>query len=123
MAGLSDASRSTVLDAKAGTFRTNFGFMEVGGAPATVRVTLKFTFPAGDKVQGAGATYRDYPLNANGFMMLNSMASEIIGAARLQYGDLQNVTAAFQVIDGTGSVIVFTSTLDNASGDAVLRTE
>jgi hypothetical protein len=121
--GLSDAGRNTVLEAKPGTFRTNFALMETAGVPATVRVTFRFTFPAGDKVQGIGAAFRDYPLNGNGFIMLNSIASQILGAARLQYGDLQNVSADFQVIDGDGAVLLFTSTVDNASGDSILRTQ
>jgi len=89
----------------------------------TVRVTFHFTFPAGDKVQGTGAASRDYPLNANQFMLLNSIASEILGPARLQFGDLQNVSADFQVLSGDGAVMLFTSSVDNATGDSILRTQ
>lgn len=123
IAGFGDAERTTVLNGTAGTFRTNFALMETAGKPVTVRVTFHFTFPAGDKVQGAGGASRDYPMNGNQFMLLNSIAGEILGSARLQYGDLQNVTAEFQVLSGEGGVIVFTSSVDNASGDATLRTE
>lgn len=123
IAGLSDAAPTTVLDAKAGTFRTNFALMETTGNTATVRVTFRFTFPAGDKVQGSGAASRDYVVGPNVFLFLDSIASEILGGPRLQYGDLQNVAADFQVIDGDGAVILFTSTVDNASGDSILRTQ
>jgi hypothetical protein len=123
IAGLDDADRSTVVDAKAGTFRTNFAVMETSGLPVTVRVTFRFTFPAGDKVQGTGIAYRDYPLNGNQFMLLNSIAGEVLGSARLRYGDLQNVEADFTVLDGDGAVMLFTSSVDNASGDSILRIE
>ena len=118
-----DAARTTVVAGRPGTFRTNFGLMETSGKPVTVRVTLRFNFPAGAKAQGIGAASRDYPLNGNQFLMLNSIAGEILGVARLQYGDLTNVEADFQVISGVGSVLLFTSSVDNATGDSILRTE
>jgi hypothetical protein len=123
IAGLADAARTTVVAAKPATYRTNFGLMEVTGQPVTVRVTFRFTFPAGAKAQGIGGATRDYALNGNQFLLLNSIAGEILGVARLQYGDLSNVEADFQVIDGTGAVMLFTSSVDNATGDSILRTE
>lgn len=123
IAGLADAARTTVVAQRPGTYRTNFGLMETAGQPVTVRVTFRFTFPAGEKAQGIGAASRDYALNANGFLLLNSIAGEILGTARLQYGDLTNVEADFQVVDGAGGVMLFTSSVDNATGDSILRTE
>ncbi len=123
IAGLSDASRTTVVASKPGTFRTNFGLMETTGATVTVRVTFRFNFPAGAKAQGIGGASRDYSMNEYQFLLLNSIAGEILGAARLQYGDLTNVEADFQVISGNGAVVLFTSSVDNATGDATLRTE
>ena len=123
IAGLNDANRTTVLANRAGTFRTNFALMETTGNSATVRVTFRFTFPAGQKAQGIGSAFRDYTLNGNQFMLLNSIAGEILGPARLQFGDLTNVEADFQVISGTGGVVLFTSSVDNATGDTILRTE
>jgi hypothetical protein len=123
IAGLSDSSRQTVIAARPATFRTNFALMETSGQRTTVRVTFRFTFPAGEKAQGVGSAYRDYTLNGNQFVLLNSIASEVLGPARLQFGDLSNVEADFQVIDGIGSVMTFTSSVDNSSGDSILRTE
>src|SRR6185369_4650800 len=115
IAGLADASRSTVVAARPGTFRTNFALLEATGQPATVRVTFRFTFPAGQKAQGIGSASRDYALNGNQFVMLNSIAGEILGPARLQFGDLSNVEADFQVVEGIGSVMLFTSSVDNGT--------
>ena len=97
--------------------------METTGSPVTVRVTFRFTFPAGQKAQGTGAASRDYQLNPNQFLLLNSISSEILGPARLQFGDLSSVEADFQVTAGSGAVMLFTSSVDNGTGDSILRTE
>ena len=123
VAGLADAARTTVVAGRPGTFRTNFGLMETSGVPAVVRVTFRFTFVAGAKAQGIGSASRDYSLNGNQFLLLNSIAAEILGVDRFQFGDLTNAEADFQVIGGNGSVMVFTSSVDNATGDSILRTE
>jgi hypothetical protein len=123
IAGLNDAARSTVVASRAGTFRTNVALMETSGAPVTVRVTFRFTFAAGAKTQGTGSASRAYAMNGNQFLLLNSIAGEILGPARLTYGDLTNVEVDFQVINGAGSVMLFTSSVDNATGDSILRTE
>ena len=123
IAALSDSSRTTVVAAKPSTYRTNFAMMETAGASVTVHVTIRFTFPAGQKAQGVGAASRDYFLSANQFLLLNSISGEILGAARLQFGDLTNVEADFQVIDGNGAVMLFTSSVDNSTGDSIVRTE
>jgi hypothetical protein len=36
---------------------------------------------------------------------------------------LFDLSADFQVIDGDGAVLLFTSTVDNALGDSILRTQ
>ena len=123
IAALSDSSRTTVVAAKPSTYRTNFALMETASASVTVRVTIRFTFPAGQKAQGVGAASRDYFLSANQFVLLNSIAGEILGPARLQFGDLTNLEADFQVIDGNGAVMLFTSSVDNSTGDSIVRTE
>jgi hypothetical protein len=121
IAGIADATRTTVNAARPGSVRTNFGLMETTGQTAKVRVTFRFTFPAGEKSQGVGSASRDYVLSGNQFMLLNSIAGELLGPARLQFGDLSNVQTDFQVIDGVGGVMVFTSSVDNATGDSILR--
>ncbi len=123
IAGLADASKATVAASKPATFRTNFALVETAGAPVTVKVTLRFTFPAGQKAQGVGAASRDYALNPNQFLLLNSVAAEILGPDRSQFGDLTNMEIDFQVIDGNGAVMLFTSSVDNATGDSIVRTD
>ena len=97
------------------TFRTNFGLMEVSGSSVRVRVTLR--------VPAIGSASRDYTLNPNQFLLLNGIASEILGAARDTLGDLRGLQADFQVLDGNGAVVLFTASVDNGTGDVILRTE
>ncbi|HEY8132704.1 MAG TPA: SCE4755 family polysaccharide monooxygenase-like protein [Thermoanaerobaculia bacterium] len=96
-------------------FRTNFGLMEVSGSSVRVRVTLR--------VPAIGSASKDYTLNPNQFLLLNGIASEILGAARDTLGDLRGLQADFQVLDGNGAVVLFTASVDNGTGDLILRTE
>jgi hypothetical protein len=105
------------------TFRTNFGLSEVSGNSVTVRVTLRFTYPAGAKVQGIGTAFKDYNLTPNQYLQVNGMVGDILGANRNTVGDLRGFEADFQVISGTGAVTVFTSSVDNGTADSILRTE
>ncbi len=120
---LEDATRATIIAARPATFRTNFGMLETSGNSATVRVTLRFNYPAGTKLQAVGSAFKDYTLAPNQFMQLNGIATEILGPNRDTLGDLRGLEADFQVISGNGAVAVFTSSIDNGTGDSILRTE
>ena len=120
---LDDSARGTVLGAQPGTFRTNFGLLEVTGNSVRVRVTLRFSYPAGTKLPLAGSASKDYTLNPNQFLLLSGIAAEILGASRDTLGDLHGLEADFQVLDGNGAVALFTSSVDNGTGDSILRTE
>jgi hypothetical protein len=123
MGGLEDAATIPGV-VRPATFRTNFGLAEVTGNSVVVRVTLRFTYPAGAKVQGVGTASKDYPVSANGFVFVNGIASDILGAAnRATLGDLHGMEADFQVISGNGAVTLFTSSVDNGSSDAINRVE
>ena len=123
IASLDDTAVATVIAGRPATFRTNFGILETAGASAKVRVTLKYTFPAGPKVSGVGTASKDYDLAPNQFILVNGIAADIIGATRNSLGDLRNIEADFQVIDGDGAVMVFTSSVDNGTADTILRTD
>jgi hypothetical protein len=118
---LQEADRRTLPASRPGTFRTNLVLAETAGRGVVVRATLQFTFAAGAKAQGIGSATRDFPLSANQFMLVNSIADQIIGPDRLQFKDLKGVQADFQVISGDGAVTLFTSTVDNATGDSIIR--
>lgn len=119
---LQDATLENVITKRPATFRTNFGLMETSGNSVTVRVTLRFTYPAGAKVQGIGSAFKDYTLNPNQFLQV-PIASDILGSNRDALGDLRDLEADFQLIGGSGAVAVYTSSTDNGTGDVILRTE
>lgn len=120
---LQDSAVATVMAARPATFRTNFGLLETSGSSVTVRATLRFTYPAGLKVQGVGTATKDYPLTANQFMQINGIAADILGSGREALGDLRDLEIDFQVVSGTGAVAVYTSSTDNGTGDVILRTQ
>lgn len=123
IASLEDSALTTVVAARPATFRTNFGMVETSGKSATVRVTIRFTFPAGSKVQGSATAAKDYNLAPSQFIQINGLTADVLGAARSTFGDLRGVEADFQVVSGDGAVTVFTSSTDNGTGDSILRTE
>jgi len=120
---LQDASRATTVAATPATFRTNFGIVETTGNSVTVRVTLQFNYPSGAKLQAVGSAFKDYALSPNQFIQINGAAADILGASRESLGDLRGLELDFQVISGTGAVAVFASSVDNGTGDSILRTE
>jgi hypothetical protein len=121
IASLSDSSTATVTAGTPATFRTNFGLLETSGNGAVVRVTLRYNYPSGPKLQAIGSGSKDFTLNPNQFLLLNGLATQILGSSRDALGDLRGLEADFQVISGTGSVSVFTSSIDNGTGDSILR--
>ncbi|MEA2239142.1 MAG: hypothetical protein QOC81_3866 [Thermoanaerobaculia bacterium] len=123
IASLEDSALATVVAARPATFRTNFGMVETSGKSVTVRVTIRFTFPAGSKVQGAATAAKDYTLAPSQFIQINGLTADILGTARNTFGDLRGVEADFQVVGGDGAVTIFTSSTDNGTGDSILRTE
>jgi hypothetical protein len=123
IAALEDSAVATVVAARPATFRTNFGMVETSGKSVTVRVTIRFTFPAGSKVQGAATASKDYTLAPSQFIQINGLTADVLGSARATFGDLHGVEADFQVVSGDGAVTIFTSSTDNGTGDSILRTE
>jgi Leucine-rich repeat (LRR) protein len=126
IASLEDADRRTLSPTRPGTFRTNVALMETSGRSVTVRITLRYTFPAGLSAKGVGSTEpRDYVLAPNSFILLRSIADELLASHRLRevVGDLKRIEAEFQVVAGDGQVVIVTSSADNRSGDSIIRTQ
>lgn len=122
--GVDDASGKSISDEVPATFRTNFGLVETAGAPVTVRVTLHFSYATGSAAAVRGSATRDYTLGPNGFFLINGIGTSILGDKRNeQFGDLSNLQVDFAVIGGDGEAMVFVSSVDNGTGDSILRTE
>lgn len=88
-------------------YRSNFGFTEVAGAPATVRVTIK----SGET--GASFGSKSYSLPANTSFQAN--VTDILGAGVAA----NNLYAQFQVESGAGRILAYAATIDNQSGDTI----
>jgi hypothetical protein len=86
-------------------FRTNFGFLEVGGASVTVRATFF------DEI-GTPLGTRSYPVAAGGFAQKS--VAEFLGAAASGNGYIE-----FTVDSGSGSVLTFATVVDDLTGDAI----
>ncbi len=114
-----DARRSAVLNATPATFRTNFGLIETAGAAATVRVTLRYVVPGAYTAAHVVAA-RDFPLAANQYVQY--AVRDILGP-NAPDSDLHNATMEFYVVSGSGSVIPYVSSVDNGTGDSILRVD
>ena len=121
---IEDAAAETIGARMGTTYRTNLGLIETSGAAATVRVTMQYAYPASTTVTARGAVSRDYTLPPNGFLLLNRISNELMGeTVRNGIGDLTGLVLDMLVMDGEGRVATFTSSVDNGTGDSILRVE
>ncbi len=121
--GVEDASQASRSTAAPGTFRTNLILIESVGQPATVRVTLRYSFVAGATVSATAVSSKEYSLPPSQYLLINDVARDVIGSARDSFGDLHNMELDVEVTGGSGRVLPFLQSIDNGSGDGVMRTE
>ncbi|MGE5276280.1 MAG: S8 family serine peptidase [Acidobacteriota bacterium] len=89
------------------SFRCNFGFIEVAGAPATVRVTAK----SGDT--GAVLGSRDYALPAN--TLVQTSSRDLLG----ENAAVTNFYLEYSIVSGAGKMFAYATVNDNTSGDGM----
>lgn len=123
--GIEDSALETIQRARPGTFRTNIGMIETSGEAVTVRVTVRYTHVVSASQAAAfAASSKEYELAPRQFLQLSRVTSELIGSARdSSFGDLRGLRVDFEVVRGAGAVVVFTSSIDNGTGDSTTRTE
>ncbi len=123
LGGLEDSRTSTVLARTPATFRTNFALIEASGEPITVRARVFFSDPR-SLAAGAALGTKEFELGPRQSLQVSGLVGSIVGVERdTKYGDLRNVQIEFQVVEGDGSLIVYTSSVDNGTGDSSLRVE
>lgn len=121
--GIDDSTTKTVTSQRGATFRTNFALFETSGGPVTVRVTVSYSDGLQLTAGGASAA-RTFSIGPYQYVQFSGLLKTVIGDTRdTALGDLHNVQAKFEVIDGAGAVIPFITSTDNGTGDTVLRTE
>ncbi len=120
---LKDSTNATVANQTPATARTNFGLVETSGEPMEVRATVYLNDPR-SLVAGTAAGSKVYKLGPKGFLSVSGLVGAIVGPDRESlYNDLEGVQVRFEVISPTGSLMVYTSSVDNGTGDSILRTE
>lgn len=119
--GVDDASAATVASATPGTFRSSLILIETAGQSATVRVTMNFSFASGPKVSGFAAPVKVLQIAAGQMITLAEIGRAVIGSQRDSFGDLSNAQIDVEVIGGSGRVVAVIQSIDNGSGDAIMR--
>ncbi|HXG57618.1 MAG TPA: hypothetical protein VNL91_01175 [Thermoanaerobaculia bacterium] len=121
LGGIDDASLTTVGRRQPATFRSNLGLIETEGKPVRVKATLFYRLPTTltTTVFGGSAFF---DLAPNQFQLLGGIARTILGPeVRDSLGDLYNMELLIEVESGEGKVVAFVSSVDNGTGDSILR--
>ena len=84
-------------------------------------VTRVILIPQGEFVTYGALTYAS--LSAGQMLIVSNLASNVIGSQRDSLGDLRNMQVDVDVTDGSGRVLPFIESVDNASGDIMVRTD
>ncbi len=120
---LQDTTKVTIGKRTPATNRTNFGIVETSGEDVTVQVTVYLNDPR-SLAAGQPAGQKTYQLRPRELVNLSGLLSTILGEAReTRYADLNDVQVQFDVVSPTGAILVYTSSVDNGTGDSLLRTE
>lgn len=121
--GIRDSAEDAIGAGVPGTFRSNFGLMETSGvAPVTVRVTVHFSYSTGSLAVSRGTASKEYTLQPNQFIQRSRVSREILGPSRDDYGDFDNLQVDFAVVGGNGAAAMWVSSVENDTGDSILRT-
>lgn len=121
--GVDDASAKTIAAGTPSTYRSTLMLIETAGQSASVRVTLRYIFVAGSTVSSQAVSSKDFALGPNQELTIADLAHAIIGSQRDAFGDLRNMQVDVDVTDGSGKVLPFMVSIDNASGDIAVRAE
>ena len=116
--GLQDSSIETLSAATPATFRTNVDMVETTGAAVSVKVSLLLA--DGRSLAGGAIASKTYDIAPNQLFRINRITDNILGSARADYGDIRNLQLKFDVVSGSGKVVVTVSSTDNGTGDSIL---
>jgi hypothetical protein len=119
--GLEDSTSTTVNAATPATYRTSYGFSETSGASVRVRATILI-----DEAHAlvTAVTSRTFDLAPRQQVVLTELLRSFAGDSRDSlYGDLHDVTLEIEVLSGSGSIVPFIISTDNATNDSVFRTQ
>lgn len=121
LAAIDDAPIAATNARTPATFRNNIGLIEVLGQPVTVRLTLAY-LDARAKVAANVVATKDFQLAA-GQSSQFPLATTLLGSGREDLGNLHNLRLTIEVIGGAGGILAYLSSVDNGTGDSILRIE
>jgi hypothetical protein len=120
--GVDAASAQSVAEGAGATVRSSLMLIETTGTAVQARVTLRYTL-ATTKTTSEAAAFKDVTVNGGQALLLSDLATSIIGTQRDSLGDLNDMQVDVEVLDGGGRLIPVIASMDNGSGDLVVRTE
>jgi hypothetical protein len=119
----SQGTRFTGVDDTALGQRSSLILAEVGGLPATVRVTLRYIFVAGPAISSQAISSKDFSVAAGQMLIISNLAGAVIGSQRDSFGDLRNMQVDVDVLSGSGRILPFIEGVDATSGNIMVRAE
>ncbi|MGZ4777846.1 MAG: COG1470 family protein [Thermoanaerobaculia bacterium] len=120
---IDDASTASRDGAVPATYRTSVEFVETNHESALIRATLQFSVTTGSRTTSTVVVKKDYTLAADQSLTIADLGSEVIGPSRATIGDIRNAILDIEIVSGSGRVIPFVASIDNGSGDMIVRTE
>jgi hypothetical protein len=121
--GVGDSSARTIAAGTSATFRSSLMLIETAGQNATVRVSVWYSLPAGVLVTAQAVSSKEFTVGANQMVVIRDLARSIIGAQRDSFGDLRDMQVDVEVTASSGRVLSYIESIDNGSGDVVIRPE
>ncbi len=121
--GVEDGSVSSRQSTAGGTFRNNLVLVETTDHEVTVRVTLRYAFLASSLLSATVVNTKEYTIGASQYVIINNVIRDVAGEVRDTFGDLHNVQVDVEVSSGAGRIIAFLQSIDNRSGDSIVRTD
>lgn len=116
--GLGGAGKHFWLD----NFPPTLLLVEVANRPATVRVTIGYSFPAGATVSGHTDASKQFDVAPGQVLSIPDIVRTVIGPAADSLGTIISLTADVDVIGGDGRVLPYLETV-NASGDVTVSVD
>jgi hypothetical protein len=119
----SQGTRFSGVDDTSLLSRSSLILAEVTGGSATVRLTLRYVFVAGLAVSAQARSTKNFSVAPGQMLVISDLARSVIGPQRDSFGDLRNMQVDVEVIEGSGRILPFLESIDNSSGDLMVRAE
>ncbi|HVS32603.1 MAG TPA: CARDB domain-containing protein [Thermoanaerobaculia bacterium] len=122
--GVDDASALSVERRASGTSLTSLLLIETANQTATVRVGLSYTYAAGLKASADSFISKNFEVSPGQMLVIADLARAVLGSEqRDKLPDLRGMQVEVEVVSGSGRVAPFVQSVDNGTGNVVIRGE